>query len=217
MNQTMTNTPLRDAIYAMSLAKPAPDAELLDEFVRRYPQYADTLTDFAIELAIDALQHGDDDLDILADPDAVSPVVSRVMSRFQNRLFEMSQKRTVTPSARVATMPVVNPFAELDRAAFRALASRIDVNTAMLSKLRDRQIDPLTIPKGFCKLAADEMDIPEETLTAHLFAVPEISQARQFYKAEGKPSVTARQTFEQAVQNSGLSDEQQRRLLSFRD
>jgi hypothetical protein len=61
------------------------------------------------------------------------------------------------------------------------------------------------------------MDIPEETLTAYLFAVPKISQARQFYKAEGKPIVTARQTFEQAVQNSGLSDEQQRRLLSFRD
>jgi hypothetical protein len=217
MNQTMTNTPLRDAIYAMSLAKPIPDAELLDEFVRRYPQHADALTDFAIELAIDALQHGDGDLDIPADPDAISPVVSRVMSRFQNRLFEMSQKWTAAPSARVATTPVINPFAALDRAGFRALASRIDVNTAMLSKLRDRQIDPVTIPKGFCRFAADEMDIPEETLTAHLFAVPKISQARQFYKAEGKPIVTARQTFEQAVQNSGLSDDQQRRLLSFRD
>jgi hypothetical protein len=87
----------------------------------------------------------------------------------------------------------------------------------MLSKLRDRQIDPVTIPKGFCTFVADEMDIPEEALTAHLFAVPEISSARQFYKAEGKPAATAKQSFEQAVQNSGLNDEQQRRLLSFRD
>ena len=30
---TTTQTPLRDAMYAMSLAKPVPDAELLDEFV----------------------------------------------------------------------------------------------------------------------------------------------------------------------------------------
>ena len=50
---TTTQTPLRDAMYAMSLAKPVPDAELLDDFVRRYPQHADALTEFAIELAIE--------------------------------------------------------------------------------------------------------------------------------------------------------------------
>lgn len=212
-----TQTSLRDAMYAMSLAKAVPDPELLDEFARRYPQHADALTEFAIELAIDSLMHRSDEEDIPADLDAISPVVSRVMSQFENQLYERRQARAATPPARAATTSVVNPFAALDRAGFRALASRIDVSTAMLSKLRDRQIDPVTIPKGFCKLAADEMDIPEETLTAHLFAVPEVSQARQFYKAEGKPSMTARQPFEQAVQNSGLSDEQQRRLLSFRD
>ena len=42
-------------MYAMSLAKAVPDAELLDEFARRYPLHADALTEFAIELAIDAL------------------------------------------------------------------------------------------------------------------------------------------------------------------
>jgi hypothetical protein len=147
MNQTMTNTPLRDAIYALALAKPVPDAELLDEFARRYPQYADALTDFAIELAIDALQHGDDDLDIPADPDAISAVVSRVMSRFQNRLFEISQKRAAAESpARAATASIQNPFSALDRAGFRALASQLDINAAFLSKLRDRNIDPGTIP-----------------------------------------------------------------------
>jgi hypothetical protein len=212
-----TQTPLRDAMYAMSLAKPIPDAELLDDFVRRYPQHADALTEFAIELAIDALMDRDTEQDIPVDPDTISPVVSRVMSQFQNRLYGCRQARTATPPARAATAFVANPFAPLDRAGFRALASRIDVNAAMLSKLRDRQIAPVTIPKRFCTFVADEMDIPEEALTAHLFAVPEISQARQFYKAEGKPVATARQSFEQAVQNSGLSEEQQRRLLSFRD
>jgi hypothetical protein len=209
MIEIMTNTPLRDAMYAMSLAKPIPDAELLDDFVRRYPQHADALTEFAIELAIDALMEGEVEEAIPADPDAISPVVSRVMSQFENQLYERRQARAATPPARAATASVANPFAPL--------ASRIDVSAAMLSKLRDRQIDPVTIPKGFCTFVADEMDIPEEALTAHLFAVPEISSARQFYKAEGKPAATAKQSFEQAVQNSGLNDEQQRRLLSFRD
>ena len=47
--------PLRDVLYALSLAKPIPDAEVLDDFVRRYPEYAAALTDFAIELAMDAV------------------------------------------------------------------------------------------------------------------------------------------------------------------
>lgn len=218
MNQTLTNTPLRDAIYALALAKPVPDAELLDEFARRYPQYADALTDFAIELAIDALQHGDDDLDIPADPDAISAVVSRVMSRFQNRLFEISQKRAAAePPARAVTASIQNPFSSRDRAGFRALASQLDINAAFLSKLRDRNIDPATIPRGYCRHIAEEMDEDIETMAAHLYAPPEASPARQYYKAAGKPNVHVRQSFEEAVRGSGLTEEQQRRLLSFRD
>lgn len=217
MTPTMTATPLRDVMYAMSLAKSVPDAELLDEFVRRYPEHADALTEFAIELALDGLQHGDDDLDVPADPDAISPVVSRVMSQFQNRLFEISQKRAPSPAARAATAAVANPFAALDRDGFRALASRLDINTALLSKLRDRHIEPATIPRGFCKHIAQEIDEDFDVLSAHLYAPPETPPARQYYKAEGKPKVYARQSFEEAVHGSGLSEAQQRHLLSFRD
>src|SRR5688572_9774840 len=129
MNQTVSNTPLRDAMYAMSLAKPIPNAELLDEFVRRYPEHAEALTDFAIELAVDALMHGDDgeEAEVPADIEAISSAVSRVMSQFQNRLFEISQKRTAEPPARAATASVANPFAHLDRDRFRGLVSRLDV------------------------------------------------------------------------------------------
>jgi hypothetical protein len=218
MIETMTNTPLRDAMYAMSLAKPVPDAELLDEFVCRYPQHADALTEFAIELAIDALMQGDDELDIPADPDAISPVVSRVMSQFQNRLFEISQKQVATEApARAATASIANPFTALEREEFRALATRLDMNTVLLSKLRDRNLDPATIPKGFSRHVAEEMEEDFEAMSAHLYAPPELSAARQYYKAEGKPNLHARQSFEEAVRGSGLSEEQQRRLLSFRD
>jgi len=217
MTQTTSNTPLRDAMYAMSLAKPLPDAELLEEFVQRYPEHAEALTEFAIELAVDALQHGDDELDVSADPDAISPVVSRVMSQFQNRLYEISRKRVSALPAGAATLPITNPFASLNREGFRALASGLDINTVLLSKLRDRNIEPMTIPRAFCRHVAETMDKDFDELSAHLYAPPEAATVRQYYKSEGKPNVHARQSFEEAVRGSGLTEEQQRRLLSFQD
>ena len=80
---TTTYTPLRDAMYAMSLAKSVPDADLLDEFVRRYPQHADALTEFAIELAVDAFLYHEDSVETHTDPDIISPVVSRVSADFR--------------------------------------------------------------------------------------------------------------------------------------
>ena len=218
MITTATQTSLRDAMYAMSLAKAVPDAELLDEFARRYPQHADALTEFAIELAIDSLMHQGDEEDIPADADAISAVVSRVMSQFENQLYERRQARAATPPARAATASVENPFAALDRPDFVRSRRRLDVNSAFLSKLRDRTIDPVSIPKAYCRHLAEEMDEDTEAMAAHLFAPQEcVAAGRQLYKAEGKPVATARQSFEEAVKTSGLSEEQQRRLLSFRD
>lgn len=80
--------PLREAFYALSMAQCVPDAELLDDVVRRYPVYAKELTEFAIELALDVLR-GDIAADLAEaalNPAQVSPAVSRAMSRFHNRL-----------------------------------------------------------------------------------------------------------------------------------
>ena len=55
-------------------------------------------------------------------------------------------------------------------------------------------------------------------MVAHLYAPQEsVAAGRQLYKAEGKPTATAKQSFEEAVKTSGLSEEQQRRVLSFQD
>jgi hypothetical protein len=213
-----TQTSLRDAMYAMSMAKTIPDAELLDEFARLYPQYADALTEFAIELAIDSLMHRSDEEDVPADAEVISSVVSRVMSQFENQLYERRQARAATPPARAATASVENPFAALDRQGFRALVSQLDVNSAFLSKLRDRTIEPISIPRAYCRHLAQEMDEDADAMAAHLYAPQEsVAAGRQLYKAEGKPAATARQSFEEAVKTSGLSEDQQRKLLSFRD
>jgi len=212
---TATNTPtaLRDVLYAFSLAKPIPDARLLDEFVRRYPEHAAEITDFAIELAVDAA-HGDD-AEFEGTDESISPAVSRAMSRFQNRLFEVQHDEAAgSKASSIASTSVENPFAALDRMAFRGLANRLNVTTLFVAKLRDRQIDPGTITTGFRSHVANELSVPVDVVVAHFAAQAEI-QARQFYKSEQKPTAITRESFEEAVRNSGLTEEQKQRLMNI--
>ena len=79
---------LEDALYALAVAKPVPDATVLDELVRQYPEHAAKLTDWAVELALEALE------DQVREPvlPAVagrSQAVASAMSRFHNRLYHV--------------------------------------------------------------------------------------------------------------------------------
>jgi hypothetical protein len=214
MNVTEPTTPLKDVLYAFSLAKSIPDADLLDEFARRYPKYATALTDFAISIVLD-FAHGEDETSSEAIEPTVSKAVSRAMSRFQNRLFELQQFPIA--HSRVTTLQpfVVNPFDSLDRKAYRAIAERLHCNTVFLSMLRDREIEATTIPERFTRLVSEELKIPMELLAAHFAAQPEIRPG-QFYKSEEKPKPGNQISFEEAIRKSGLTEAQQEYLLGLR-
>lgn len=212
MNLNASGTSLSDVLYEFSLARPMPDPELLDQFVRRYPKHAQALTDLAIDIVLDAARGDDDDAAENCER-VVSKAVSRAMSRFQNKRFEVLQAREAAGS--VPPPPVLsNPFAKLDRDAFRTLARRINGNTVLVGMLRDREIDPQTIPESFTRRVANEMSVPPELLAAHFAGQTEMPRG-QFYKAEAKPSVSPKLSFEEAVRKSGLSEEQQSYLLNL--
>jgi hypothetical protein len=206
---------LRTAFYEISMAKEVPDAALLDEVVRRYPQFGSELTEFAILIAIDALREpaGTHD-DVPESGDAVSPAVSRAMSRFHNRLH--SEGKAAAAPAKTSMREIVNPFSGMSRQEFRDLAARLDTTTLFLGKLRDREIEPNTMTPGFRQYAAAELHVPVEILNGHFDAMRGSAGASAtFHKADGKPSLGARQNFEEAVRSSGMSEEQQRKLLAL--
>jgi hypothetical protein len=207
---------LRAACYEISMAKDVPDAALLDEVVRRYPQFGSELTEFAILVALDALRERAGAPSAAPEGgDSVSPAVSRAMSRFHNRLHAESLK-AAAPAKTSAMSEAVNPFSGLSRKEFRDLAARLDTTTVFVSKLRDREIEPDTMTTRFREYAAAEMNVPVELLNAHLNAMRGSTvAATRFHKADGKPSHGERQTFEEAVRSSGMSEEQQRKLLAL--
>lgn len=206
----------REALYALAMAENMPDAAVLDEIVRRYPQFSRELTEFAVELALESLVEGAAD-GPSADPTTVSPAVSRAMSLFHNRLYALRQAGEAAVAKSAPSYAFMeNPLLDLDRRELRAVARGIGGSTMLVVKLRDRLIDPNTIPDRFKRRVSDELEIPVEVLTAHLEASPTETQgSRQFYKADHRPKQGGRQSFADAVRSSGLTDEQQRHLLSL--
>jgi len=224
MNTIRTPSPptLREALYSLAVTNEIPDAKMLDDVVRRFPQYGTELTEFAIAIAIDALR-GDAEVAVAEeqiDPEDVSPAVNRAMSRFQNRLFAVTsgQKPVTTGVERseAAAAETTNPIAALSRDEFRAFARRLNATNVFAMKLRDRKIRADTLTAGFQRRVADDLGVPVDVVVAH-FAAGQVGAARasQFFKADEKPSESGQQTFEEAVRSSGLNDEQQRELLGM--
>lgn len=199
-----------DVLYALALAMPTPDPKTLDDFVRRHPQHAAALTEFAVELALNAQSIGDEEGDEIVDG-AVSPAVSRAISHFQNVSFELEKKELPE-----APKSFANPFASLSTEGFRAYAATLGANSIFVMKLRDGRIDPESIyaRPGFCRVAADGLNIPVEALMMHVRSGPTVS-AQQLHKSDSKPVADKRETFEEAVRSSGLTTEQQKRLLEM--
>jgi hypothetical protein len=87
-------------------------------------------------------------------------------------------------------------------------------NTLFAVKLRDRLIEPNTMTKGFQQHFADKAGISLAAAIAYL-SVPPAMLAAAHYKAEEKPAVGNKQTFEEAVRTSGLTAEQKAFLLGL--
>jgi hypothetical protein len=199
---------LSDVKYHLALAKPSPDAELLDEMVRRFPEHAADLTEFAIALALDRLGATEDETFETSSTET-SSAISKAMSRFHNRLY--AEKKAALSSSEGS---VDNPFASMPRSELRTFARTINANLPFVMKLRDRQIREDTMSEGFKRRVTEALEVPHGVVIAHFSAWPEVRVDARF-KAEGKPEPGAKQTFEEAVRSSGLTSEQQEYLLKL--
>ncbi|MDX6530188.1 MAG: hypothetical protein QOH41_2478 [Blastocatellia bacterium] len=200
-------TSLSDAKYHLALSQSSPDAELLDKLVRRFPEHAAALTEFAIALALDSFGQSNDDT-FAATSTETSAAVAKAMSRFHNRLY--AERKALAP---VAESPI-NPFASMPRSELRAFARNMKANLPFVMKLRDRQISEDTMSMGFKRRVTEELKVPLDVVIAHFAAQPEMRADARF-KSQDKPEVSTKQSLEDAIRGSGLTAEQQEFLLKL--
>lgn len=217
MTYQSSEVKIEDILYEFALAKEIPDAQLLDEFARRYPAYATEITDFAVELVLDIEDELSKKVEPITENGFQSSLITRVMSRFQNELFSLDQDKSVSEGSKLLSTRVANPFSCLSRESFRALAVSLGVNNVFLTRLRDRLIVPTTIPEQFLRKVAEKLQIEVQVLVSHFSAAPEVRCGAQYFAAKERPHVVTQQTFEEAISNSGLNEEQMKCLLKTKE
>lgn len=214
---TRETSPENDVLYQFALSYEHPDARTLDEFVRRHPEHADALTTLAIELALEQLEPEEP---VTAEPAplaaASAAIVERAMSRFQNRLFEV-RSAAKEPAAHTASARPPVPrdvFASRTPEQLQIIIMKLGATPLFVMRLRDRGIDAGTIPAGFVRQLSEALEEPEDIVQAHLAAPAQVHSQTRF-KSDVTPTAGRKITFEEAVRSSGLTPEQQARLLAF--
>ena len=209
---------LQDAILELMEANRLPDAQLVEDIVSEYPDFAAEITEFAVELAIDMLVNSDRNEDAMIVQDDVSPMVARALSNFENELFlrDSSSKSDDVATRMAPEIKSFDPFAAMDRKNFGQFARSIHANKVFALKLRDRQIQPDTIPHRYLELISECLKIRLDQLLTYFNGQDRRpAMGTQFFKADDRPNHDLQQSFDEAVESSGLTDDQKRYLKSL--
>jgi hypothetical protein len=222
----LQNTQFQDTINELAMSDRLPDAAQIEAAIQSCPGFAAEITEFAIELAMEMLLEDDVEVAVAEDMEGISPLVNRALSVFENERFKCNQAEEAEASSdEVAletkslrqTVQVGDPFASMDRGAFRKFGQAINANSIFATKVRDKQIIGTTYPHEFLELFAqalnESIEYAVEFVGSSLGLRP---KAKEFFKADVRPDQTMQQTFKDAVRDCGLSEDQQRFLLNLK-
>lgn len=171
----------------------------LGAYVRLYPEYAAELTELAEELGSAAW---------FTEPDCAA--VDEAKARTALDAFARIEAALV-PAAPAAA---VDPFAAHDARGLKGVAKAFGCNMNFLGRLKDRLVRVEDLTAGFVSALAAALDVGAQTLAGFLAGPPRVPASASF-KSDGKPAATEKQSLADALDGSGLTDEQKRHIRSL--
>ncbi|HEU5440929.1 MAG TPA: hypothetical protein VFU88_16710 [Ktedonobacterales bacterium] len=181
----------------------------LEDYVRRYPQFADELIEFALYFAAVTAQLPEDDF---APADQLSAGSQAALAAVRAELGLPAEVQPSTQTASPDSPAIDSLFARGVSLGLPPpqLAAATELSTDLLAKLEDRAIAVATIPRELFETLARALQTGADAVRAFL-ASPR-GQARagaQLYLAE-RPPEYPQESFAAAVRASTLSPERQR-------
>ena len=190
-------------VLMMFATEGEPTPRRLEAYAKDHPELRRELTELAVEMVLEPSRP-------LPPADAsTKATVASAWARFQAGTRSDVER---APVRSAAALP--NVFAGFSGAAFPRLAARLDVTPLFLIKMKDGLIEAARFPRAFSKLVADEVGHEVDLIIASL-GRPSAIPRGMMAKSDGKPEAGAKQSFEEAVATSGLTPEQQERLLNM--
>jgi transcriptional regulator with XRE-family HTH domain len=203
MNKKKSQMLEEDILFEFS-QEAVKDAGLLERYINLYPEYRDALVALSVDLLISQIDSFA--LDMETEP---SGSVEKAWSQFQALL-------SPSDPAFIKSSNEENPLIVLDQKGFIAIAKSLDVSRTFLSRFRDNSVLVTTIPNAFLQKLAEALGVEFDRLRSLLNSSPRISAGVSF-KSEGQPIASKKITFDEAVENSGLSDAQKAKLRTIKE
>lgn len=187
----MTSTQFTEeaVLEAFMLEEPG-QAGVLERYLKRYPDHAAALIDLAHGLALPDPVHGD----------AITGEEGVWIDAAWNRLD------AATGAGVVSTQ-------DWTRIVLKAICDKLGLPMLVVTAFRDRKISPSTVPADIIGQIAATLNRDIAALADYLSQPPVLPRAAA-YKAVVQPKTTdAKMSFEQALEDAGVSEADRRKLL----
>lgn len=188
--------PSEEEIILAFAVEPIHDRKTLERYLSEYPEYSEALVDCSIELMLDTNQRK-------SVADSMEETVENAWQRFQTIM-------------NVDDNVPVNPFAKINPTSFKSLAKRLDISNLFLIRLRDRAIEPITIPMRFIERIATEMQVTADTISAFFNSSPSLTLNNSL-RTSFETKVVTQISFEEAIETSQLTESQKNMLKELVD
>lgn len=139
-------------------------------------------------------------------------VESRLTAGFRTSAGTVTEGKAAFGSTPVRAAP--DPFASHDKSGLKAVAKAFGCNMNFLGRLKDRLVRIEDLSSGFLAALAEALGTGAEILERFLAGPAQVPLTARF-KSDGKPAAVEKQSLAEAMEGSGLTDEQKRRLGSL--
>lgn len=200
------NPTLDDVLNEFAAAYEQPTVEAIESWAACYPQFRKELVDFAAAWAEQIVLPPAPKLSA----EQEKRLVDRAMSHVQNVVFGREQGAATQTEDRAIT----SLTGDAKRAGMTAqeFAKACGLDLALVTKLNNRQIKPVSIPARLVSHIARLLDTTIDAVRQYLAQPPQALAGRAFL-ARGKPQSAGQQSFADAVHGSSLSDAEKARWL----